>query len=63
MPHIHAAVIYVVTMCVLSYHTLNRWRLQQLDKVQASTPALHSLNLSRGHAELLLLLLLATTTS
>ena len=57
MPHVHAAVIYVVTMCVLSYHTLNRWRLQQLDKVQASTPTLHSLSLSRGHAEL------ATTTT
>ena len=35
--------------------------VQQLDKVGASTPVLHSLSITRGNAELLLSLLANTT--
>ena len=55
MPHVHAAIIYVVTVCVMLHHTQNRWRLcSNLIKSKHLTPALHSPSLSRGHAELLL---------
>ena len=55
MPHVHAAVIYVVTVCHANYSIET---LQQLYKVQESALAPHSLSLSGGHAELLILLLL-----
>ena len=53
MPDVHAAVIYLVTECVMSYHTENK--TATTGKSPSICTRLHSLSLRGGHAELVLL--------